>query len=64
MGRSPAHAVWITLHYQHGQKFAHPTYFVLLLAFLLMPPLCEGRTPQAEKVLAFVIYYFLFTIYY
>ena len=54
MGRSPAHAVWITLHYQHGQKFAHPTYFLLLLAFFLMPVVCESRTPEAEKVLSYL----------
>ncbi len=28
MGRSPAHAVRITFHYQHGQKFARPTHYL------------------------------------
>ena len=54
-----AHAVWITLHYQHGQKFAHPTHFLLLLLFFLMPVawpqvVCEGRTVPAEKVLGYL----------
>jgi hypothetical protein len=28
--------------------------FVLLLAFFLMPVVCESRTPQAEKVLTYL----------
>ena len=43
MGRSPAHAVRITLHYQHGQKFAHPTHFVLLFSFFLMPSVVRSK---------------------
>jgi len=33
-----------------GKRFT----FVLLLAFFLMPVVCEGRTPEAEKVLSYL----------
>ncbi|MFC1604283.1 hypothetical protein ACFL5F_04570 [Planctomycetota bacterium] len=38
-------------HYRSkGKRIA----FVLLSAFFLMPSVCESRTPQAEKVLAYL----------
>jgi len=38
----------------HGCIRGKRIAFVLLLAFLLMPAVCEGRTQQAEKVLAYL----------
>jgi len=38
----------------HDRTTGKGIAFVLVLAFFLMPVVCESRTPQAEKVLSYL----------
>jgi len=39
---------------KHDRTKGKRIAFVLLLSFFLMPVVCEGRTPEAEKVLSYL----------